>query len=149
MDDKKWADFYSSDRNNVTKIFIKVETSDGKHWFFSDYEMWYEVKDHCEKNSVFIKDLHLQFRSNKCIIELGDCEAVYLVRAAMGAIGQPTKNYFTVGLLKDDGLVHKQMWIVPELILEKEYEDSLSRCFEEAMIYDDKKKKNREEQVQA
>lgn len=149
MDDEKWAKFYSSDKKNVSKIFIKVMTSDGEHFFFSDYDKWYSVKEHCQKKSVFIKDLHLQFRSNRCIIEFDNPEAIYLVRSALGAIGQPTKNYFTVGLLKEDGLVHKQMWLVPELILDKEYADDLSACFEEALIYNDEKKKNRKKQVQA
>lgn len=149
MDDEKWAKFYSSDKKNVSKIFIKVMTSDGKHFFFSDYDQWYSVKDHCYKNSVRIKDLHLQFRSTKCVIDIDpNSEAIYLVRSALGAIGQPTKNYFTVGFLKD-GLVYKQMWLVPELILDKEYVDDLSACFEEALIYHDEKKANREEQVQA
>jgi hypothetical protein len=142
MDNKKWADFYSSDKNNISKIFVKVMTTDQKHWFFSDYDIWYEVKDHCEKNSVFVQDLHLQFRTHKCIIDIEECDALYLVRSALGSIGQPTKNYFTVGKLKD-GVVHKQMWLTPELILDKEYDDVLSGCFEEAMIYNGQKKKKR------
>jgi len=28
------------------------------------------------------------------------------------------------------------MWITPELILDKEYEDEIENCFEEAIIYD-------------
>jgi len=144
MDNKKWGEFYSSDRKNVSKIFVKVMTTDKKHWFFSDYDVWYEVKDYCEKNSVFIQDLHLQFRSNKCIIDIGECEALYLVRSALGAIGQPTKNYFTVGTL-NDGVVHKQMWLTPELILDKQYDDDLSGCFSEAIIYNEQKGKKRKE----
>lgn len=148
MDDEKWAKFYSSDKKNVNKLFIKVMTSDGEHFFFSDYDHWFLVKEHCEKKEVFIKDLHLQFRSTKCIIDIGTPDAVYLVRSAWGSIGRPTRDFYTVGLLKDDGYVHKQMWVVPELLLDKEYEDNLSECFKEALIYDDrKKKKNRQEQV--
>jgi hypothetical protein len=147
MDDEKWAKFYSSDKKNVSKIFIKVMTSDGEHFFFSDYDKWYSIKEYCQKNSVFIKDLHLQFRSNKCPMDIGNPNAIYLVRSALGSIGQPTKNYYTFGVLKDDGLVHKQMWLVPELILDKEYTDDLSACFEEALIYNDEKKKNRKKQV--
>lgn len=143
MDDEKWAKFYSSDKKNVSKIFIKVMTSDGNHFFFHEYDDWYTVKEYCYKNSVFVKDLHLQFRSTKCPVDISNSQGVYLVRSALGAIGQPTKNYFTVGLLKSDGLVHKQMWLIPELILDKEYTDELSACFEEALIYHDEKKENR------
>lgn len=143
MDNKKWAEFYSSDRDNISKRFVKVKTSDGKHWFFSKYDIWYEIKEHCEKNHLIVEDLHLQFRTNKCIIDVSDADGIYLVRSVLGAIGQPTKNYFTVGVLRGD-TVHKQMWLLPELILDKEYEDNLSGCFEEALIRYDKKKQVRQ-----
>jgi hypothetical protein len=142
VDDKKWADFYCSDVDNVMRIFIKVMTTDGQHFFFHEYDDWYKVKEYCQKNLVFIKDLDLQFRSSRYTIDTTDCEGIYLVRSVLGSIGQPTKNYYTVGLLKEDGLVYKQMWLVPELILEQEYVDDTSSCFMEAMIYNDKKKAN-------
>jgi tRNA-dihydrouridine synthase len=144
MDDAKWKDFYSSNRDNVSKIFIKVMTSDGQHFFFSDYDQWYKVKDRCEKENVIIEDLHLQFRTNKHIVDVSDCDGIYLVRSALGQIGQPTKNYFTIGLLKSDK-VYKQMWLTPELILEQEFIDDLSGCFEEALIRYGKERKIREE----
>lgn len=148
MNDERWAKFYASDKKNVSKIFVKVMTSDEKHFFFSEYDEWFTVKEHCKENNVRVQDLHLQFRSNKCIMDISNSKAIYLVRSVLGSIGQPTKNYFTVGLLKDDGLVHKQMWLVPELILDKEYKDDLSACFEEALIYHDAQKTYSEEQVQ-
>lgn len=64
----------------------------------------------------------------------------------MGAMGQKTKNFFTVGILRND-IVYKKMWLVPELIVEKEIEDTLENCFKEAMLYNGKKKKNGKEQV--
>lgn len=146
MDNKKWSEFYSSDKNNVSKIFIKVKTSDGEHFFFSEYDTWYLIKEYCEKKFVFIEDMHLQFRSNRNIIDIGDCDAVYFVRSALGAIGQPTKNYYTVGILNGD-IVHKQMWLIPELILDQEYDDDLSSCFLEALIYNGKKE-NSKKQIQ-
>lgn len=148
MDNQKWAEFYRSEKSNTQFVFIKAMTSDGKHFFCKDYEQWFEIKDHCEKNSVFIQDLHLQFRSNRCIIEVADADAVYVVRSVLGAMGQVTKHYLTIGVLSD-GKMMKSMYIVPELIKEKEYEDSLSNCFDEALIYHEKKKTLRQKQVQA
>jgi hypothetical protein len=147
MDNQKWADFYRSDRSNTKHVFIKVMTTDGEHFFFHDYNKWFEIKEYCEKNSVFIKDLHLQFRSNRCIIDIENSDAVYLVRAVLGALGQETRHYFTVGTLRN-GKMLKQMYVVPELVKEKEYEDALNNCFDEALIYDEKKKTNRKKQVQ-
>lgn len=148
MDNDKWQEFFSSNiKSNIKRVFIKVMTSDGKHWFFHDYNIWFEIKAHCEKNDLFIKDLHLQFRSHKCILDVEDSEAVYLVRSVLGGMGIETKHYFTFGVLRD-GIVYKQMWLTPELLLDKRYEDTLENCFKEAIIYD-KKKKNREKQIQA
>jgi hypothetical protein len=37
------------------------------------------------------------------------------------------------------------MWIMTELVEEKSYEDDIDSCFEEGIIYDDRKtKKNRQ-----
>jgi len=65
----------------------------------------------------------------------------------MGTMGGASTNYYTFGVLKD-GKMHKEMWLVPELIMEKEMVDDLDQCFEEVIIYNEKKKKNTEEQVQ-
>jgi|TARA_B100000085_G_scaffold284494_1_gene317744 tRNA-dihydrouridine synthase len=148
MDNKKWSEFYQKNRKGATKvIWIKIMTSDGKHFFFHDYDEWYNVKEYCNKNSVIVEDLHLQFRSNKCIIDVTDADGIYFVRSVLGAIGMKTKEYYTAGVLRD-GQVHKEMWLIPELIREKEYLDDIENCFDEAMIYYETKKKNRKEQVQ-
>jgi hypothetical protein len=147
MDNQKWAEFYRSEKSNTRFVFIKVMTTDGKHFFCKEYEEWYSVKEYCEENSVFIQDLHLQFRSNRCIIDVADSEAIYIVRSVLGAMGQKTKHYLTVGVLSN-GKMMKSLYVVPELIKEKEHEDSLENCFEEALIHNEEKKTLREEQVQ-
>lgn len=154
MDNQKWAEFYRSDPSNTKKIFIKVMTTDGKHFFLpvsheGEFNGWMEdVKGHCEKNFVFIRDLHLQFRTNRRIIDIEDADAIYVVRSVLGALGSKTQYFITVGILKGDQ-VTKSMWHVPELIKEKEYLDTLDNCFDEAVIYrHEKTKKNREKQVQ-
>lgn len=144
MDQDKWLDFYRSDRKNRSKVFVKVMTSDREHFFFTEdqYDTWYKIKKHCETKSVFIKDLQLQARSNVQDIDLEGSDGIYLVRSVLGQIGADTRKFFTIGKLKNK-TVNKQMWLVPELIIDKEYEDTLSGCFEEALITYDKKTKNR------
>jgi hypothetical protein len=60
----------------------------------------------------------------------------------MGQMGGETKQYYTTGIIRNNK-VEKKMWLTPELILQKEYEDEIEECFEEAIIYD-QAKKNRE-----
>ena len=52
----------------------------------------------------------------------------------MGRMGGKSNEYYTTGILKD-GTMHKHMWLIPELIVEKELHDDLDECFEEAIIY--------------
>lgn len=146
MEDDKWLKFYSSDiEENIRKVFIKIMTFDGEHFFFSDYNKWFLVKEHCQKNSTFIKDMHLQFRTNQIILDVNKAKAIYLIRSVLGTIGEPTRDYYTFGILKNNNKVYKQMWLIPELILDKEYEDDISLCFGEAFIHDQKETKNRTE----
>ena len=53
----------------------------------------------------------------------------------MGQMGGESREYYTTGTLKN-GIVHKKMWMIPELIVEKEYKDEEDECFKEAIIYD-------------
>ena len=52
----------------------------------------------------------------------------------MGQMGAQNKKYYTTGILKN-GIVYKKMWLIPELVVEKELEDDIEDCFEEALIY--------------
>ena len=138
MDDSKWREHYK--KSNKQRVFIKVMLKDGRHFFFHEYDTWQEIKKYCKTKSTFIEEMHFQFRSHKCVLNIGDPVGIYLVRSAMGEMGAKTTNYLTFGLLKEDGLVYKQMWMVPELLRDLEYEDPIGECFEEAIIYNGKEK---------
>ena len=116
------------------EVFINVQLSNGRDIYFSDYDDWLKVKQICSSEGLELIKLALQFRSHLEEVDITDADAVYLVRSVMGQIGQRSKDYLTTGALVD-GVVHKKMWLTPELIVEKEYEDTIEGCFEEAMIY--------------
>lgn len=148
MDNQKWLDFYQKDKSNTRRVFVKVMLDDEKHFFFHEYNDWFAVKDYCDKNKRRIAEIQLQFRSNCQKIDLSGADGVYLVRSVMGSPGMESKNYLTVGVLKGDE-VHKCMYLVPELIVDKQYTDTLSQCFEEATICYEKETEDRKKQVQA
>jgi len=138
MDNEKWLKHY---RTNKSAIWINVKLTSGEEFYNDDFAQWLEIKQKCDAEKLFVKELSLQFRSHKVDIDLTDAEGLYLIRSIMGQVGVDSKQYFTTGVLKD-GVVHKQMWLVPELLIEKEFSDHVEDCFEEALIYD-KTKKNR------
>ena len=136
MNNEKFLEKY---RTNKQAIWIKIKMTDGKELFFDEYESWHSVKTMCDATGVFISHFHLQFRSHEIKIDIKDADGLYFIRSAMGQMGGETKHYYTVGVIKGD-VVTKKMFIIPELIEEKSYEDDIESCFPEGIIYNGQKK---------
>ncbi len=137
MDKEKWLKQY---RTNKKAVWIRCKLTNGEEFNYDKFEGWRAIKDKCDKENLFLSELYLQYRSHTATIDISeDVDGVYLIRSLLGAIGSDSKEYYTVGLVKGDN-VSKKMWITPELVLDKEYEDEIENCFEEAIIYDKTKK---------
>lgn len=136
----KWLEAY---RGNKSAIWIRCLLSNGEELFYDKFDGWLKLKEKCEKEKVFFNTLSLQFRSNKLDLDIKDCDAIYLIRSVMGQIGSDTRNYYTVGKVRGTK-VSKQMILVPELIVDKEFEEDVSECFSEAIIYNETAKNRKE-----
>lgn len=136
----KWIDAY---RTNKSAVWIRCTLSNGEELFYDKFDGWKEVKAKCEKEKLFFNSLSLQFRSHKIDVDITDCDGIYLIRSVMGQIGSETRNYYTFGRIFDNK-VKKQMWLVPELIIDKEFEEDVSDCFQEAIIYNETRKNRKE-----
>jgi len=132
----KWIDAY---RTNKSAVWIRCTLSNGEELFYDKFDGWKEIKKKCESEKLFFKSLSLQFRSHKVDVDVSDCDGVYLIRSVMGQIGSDTRNYYTFGRIFGDK-VKKQMWLVPELIVDKEFEESINDCFAETIIYNEASK---------
>ncbi len=138
----KKENFLKHYRTNKQAVWTKCQLTDGKEYYFDKYGSWKIVKNYCKNNKVFIKDFRLQFRSHEVIIDIpDDIDGFYFVRSVLGRMGGVTNEYLTVGLVKDQS-VKKEMWMIPELVVDKTFEEGIHECFEEAIIYNEKKKKN-------
>jgi hypothetical protein len=133
-----WLKEYRKDKES---IWVRVILSDGLEIFFKDFKTWLSLRDKCKNDSLSVCMVKLQYRSHVVDIDTADSEAVYLVRAIMGEIGGNSRNYYTVGTLKDN-IVYKTRWLVPELVEEEKVEETLDNCFEEAIIYNHARKTN-------
>lgn len=133
---KTWIDHYKTNKN---AIWIKCKLTNGEELFFDNFNDWIKIKDRLSKENLFFESLSLQFRSHEYKLDVDNCDGIYLVRSVMGQIGSSVKNYYTFGRI-EGGKVHKQMLLVPELIVERNETDLISDCFPEAIIYNEKKK---------
>ncbi len=137
MTTNKWIDAY---RTNKQAIWIRCILTNDEELFFDSFNGWKIIKEKCDTQKLFFKQLSLQFRSHQVNIDIDNCDGVYLIRSLLGQIGGPTKNYYTTGKVIGDK-VYKTVWMIPELIPEKEnIKDDITQCFEEAIIYNETKK---------
>ena len=135
---EEWLKEYRKDK---TSIWVRAVLSDGQEIFFRDYHTWLSIKETCSDKSLSISMLKLQYKSHVEEIDVSDSEAVYLIRSLKGQIGGATRNYYTVGTLAD-GIMLKSKWLTPELVEEEKTEETLDKCFEEAIIYNHARKSN-------
>jgi len=136
---EEWYEEYQKDRG---KVWIITELSDDGKIYFSEYKTWLKVKELCEEQQLSVSRLQLQFRSHVVDVEIEGAEALYLIRSVRGSLGGESKDYMTVGKIKSDS-VKKDMWLIPELIIEETFEETIDNCFEEAIIYQHGKEKIR------
>jgi len=131
-----WLIEYKKDK---TLTWFKVTLSDKLDYYFSNYSDWADIKRICESNKLNVISIGLQYKSNSFNVDTIDADGVYLVRSALGAMGEVTKQTITIGKLYNN-IVYKTMWVVPELVEQLNDQDVIENCFEEAIIYNDKQK---------
>ncbi len=132
LKDEDWLPKY---RTNKEATWIRCQLSNNEKINFHEFDEWLDLKKKCEKDNLFINKMVLQYRSHMEPIDLKDATGLYLIRSVKGKMGGENQHSYTVGVLKNKK-VQKQMWLVPELMVDLEYEDEIENCFEEAIIYD-------------
>jgi hypothetical protein len=132
-----WHEEYKKDRD---KVWVIAHLTDDRTIYFDDFSVWIKIKDLCSSENVYIKEIQFQFRSNVVDAGIDDPEGVYLIRCVKGTMGAKSRDYYIVGEV-NSGLVYKHMWLIPELFIEESFEDTVDNCFEEAIIYQDGRKK--------
>tara|TARA_B100000519_G_C14201364_1_gene418086 strand:- start:503 stop:934 length:432 start_codon:yes stop_codon:yes gene_type:complete len=142
MNNEKFLKRYKA---NKQAVWVKVKLTNGEEFYFSQYDTWKDIKSLCEASQAFIEEFFLQFRSHEIEIPIGDCDGLYFIRSILGQMGGESKHYFTVGTINGD-VVNKKMFIIPELVEEKSYEDDIDSCFPEGIIYNAKKEKKKDNQ---
>jgi uncharacterized protein (DUF2164 family) len=132
MDRQNWLKDY---RRNKEATWIRCKLTNDEEINCENFSEWIDLKSKCEKENLFFKKFILQYRSHQEEVDVKDIDALYLIRSIKGRMGGEDQHSYTVGTIKDNK-VDKKMWLIPELIVDIEYEDKVENCFEEAIIYD-------------
>lgn len=75
---------------------------------------WIRLGEYCKENNLFIKDMHIRFRSN-CIGLDSNCDGYYFIKSVRAYWGSDRNLFFyIVGTLKDNKLFTRK-YRVPEL----------------------------------
>lgn len=134
-----WLKEYRKDRY---KTWIKATLSNNEIRYFHDYSDWKILKELCQNQSLDIVELGLQRKSNYVGIDTRQCRGVYLVRSVLGMMGQEPIHTFTIGKIIDNS-IHKQVYLIPELIEHRKEVDDIEKCFEEAILYHNVERKTK------
>jgi hypothetical protein len=141
-----WLKAYKSKKENChLKTWIVCNVGDDKEFFLLSNNKVSMIKEYCNANNFQIRSIGLKYRSHEIKFEEHSDEGYYIVKSVKGSMGVETKHCIVLGAIRD-GKVYKKAYIVPELIVLYEDVDDIEKCFEEALIYNDKKK-NRKKQI--
>lgn len=134
-----WLQEYRKDKY---KIWVKTSLSNGEEIYFCDYKDWYKVKKHCEEQELNVIEIGLQYRSNYLGVDTTHGDGVYLAQSIIGFMGEKSKKTYTVGVIVGD-VVKKQIFMMPELIKDREDKDHVDNCFAEGLLFHHGKSKTK------
>ena len=135
---RAWLDIYGSTDPRSDETWIRCKLSNGEEIYSCLNDKIDSIKKYCTKNKAYITNAGLQFRSNSLKRNTSRSEGVYIVKSVRGQMGGNTIYCVVIGILKD-GVVKKTAYCTPELVEIYQTEDKVEDCFEEMLIYNDKK----------
>lgn len=136
---EKWREYCRSigESGRRSTIFIVLKTTKDTI-YIPEYKDWLKISDYIKSLSVDIVSVGLQWKTHLVEIDITDSDGVYIAQTMKGKIGGSSKKCMTIGLVYGDK-VQKQLWSVPELIKDIEYQDDIKGCLKEALYIHDKK----------
>lgn len=133
MDNKNWIPLF---KKNKSAIWIRGLLSNDEEINFDNTKQWRDLKDYCEENKVFFKELYIQFKSHQEKIDIKGVDGIYIGRAIRGSIASGSNTHYYVVAAVRGEVMYKKWWVTPELIVEKENEDDVTDEAKPAIIYD-------------
>ena len=137
----EWQKIYTKNRNNV---WFHIFLSNKEIIYLRNYKEWLILKQYCESSNINIDKIKLKYKSHSVDIDTHDAKAIYLVQSILGSLSNDTKHTVTVGILShDNDKIKKTIWILPEIVEYITEYDDITRCFKEALIYNNDRTKQK------
>jgi len=136
--ERNWLDIYGSSDPRSEETWIVCKLANGEDLYSCVTDKINGIKEYCVENNTHVISAGLQFRSHTLNIDAKDADAVYIVKSVRGQMGGHSTHCVVLGSAKD-GIVSKQAYCTPELLKIYDSEDNIEDCFEEMLIYNDKK----------
>lgn len=121
-------------------VWIYFLTDRKEKIFLKKWKDWLTVQEYCILNNRQILEVGLRYKGNEVNIDISKYDGVYIVKSSRGQIGHESRNTFTIGLIEGH-VVHKTHWLLPELMADLSFEDSLESCYQPAVFLNVKKRK--------
>lgn len=94
-----------------------IYQDDGR--FSNQIPTWTRLKKYIENSDLKIKNLYIQFRSNKQFPLPENSDAYLFCNSVIGSPGMVTLGFFIIGFV-ENGILKVQRWKIPELVLIEE-----------------------------
>lgn len=136
FEEEGWRNFYRENPDCRKNTWIYIKFNDNSVVFLREMKQWLTIQKYCSQKDLTMKQVGLQYKSHREVIDCLGCDGIYVVTSIRGQMGGEPKHCFTIGKVRGDK-IKKDLWITPELIIEDSYEDSIDTCFKEAIVYHD------------
>lgn len=136
----EWRRFNRESGEEIVRetVFVVVKTNKDTI-YIPEYKDWLQITPYLKSIGCEIHAVGLQWKTHLVEFDITDADGVYIAQTLRGEMGGKTRKCMSVGIIYGDTM-QKQLYVVPELIKDVEYEERIDNCLEEALYFHEKKK---------
>jgi hypothetical protein len=130
--DKEFRQEYNKGTNTKNIWIVAVTNSDT--YYLQNFDDWLKFKKNCDNSNIKLRSVGLQYKSHRVKQDVSQADGAYVIRSVKANFGGESIDTFVTGIVNGNK-VSKILWSTPSLIPEDEFEEDVSKCFKEAIIY--------------
>lgn len=124
--------FINDQKEHTTRWVVKLDNDEDVYFDdnrpgLNEHSSWSRLKQYCESNNRYIKNMYLQFRSHYENVEPNK-EGYFFSKLVRGTFhSKRTEYFYLVGYLENN-TVYIKKYSVPALILRDEFTRTFEEC---------------------